>query len=281
MRRAAAAVLALVLAARAAAAQSGDCFPPPDSHEAQAFGIFSVPLAYSGAAAPRRVSSGAVTAGLEVVYLPRVSDEIATPTICRPGKGPENTNLLFALPRPRAAVGLPGGFALDLSWVPPVRVNDVKANLFGLALGRAFAVGSGGTFAVRGHATLGQINAPVTCDEEALQDPQSECFGGQLSNDRYEPNIFGVDGSLGWSVARGRLRPYAGGGYNRLQPRFQVHFVNRFGVLDDRRVEVNLNRGVVFGGATWTPSPVWGITGEVYAAPADAVTGRVVVRARL
>ena len=39
--------------------------------------------------------------GLEGAYLPKVDPATATPTICRPGQGPLNTDLVFALPRPR------------------------------------------------------------------------------------------------------------------------------------------------------------------------------------
>lgn len=272
---------ALVAAAQPAAAQDDDCFPSDDSNEAKTFAIFAVPLAFSPAAAAESVAPGTVRVGLEGSYLPNIDDETATPTVCRPGKGPENTNLLAALPRPRVAVALPSGFGLEASWVPPVRVKGVRANLFGLALVRAFQVGTGMRAAVRAHATFGEVRAPITCDDDALADPVSECFNGTRSDDRYRPNIFGLDASVTWAMAGGRLQPYAGAGYNRLQPRFQVHFVNQFGVLDDRRVEVDLNRGVVFGGATWHLSRQLGLTGEVYAAPADAVTGRIVVRAAL
>jgi hypothetical protein len=41
---------------------------------------------------------------------------------------------------------------------------------------------------------------------------------------------------------------------------------------------VNLNQLVVFGGATWQVAERLGLTGELYAAPSDAVTGRVVIR---
>jgi outer membrane protein W len=79
-------------------------------------------------------------------------------------------------------------------------------------------------------------------------------------------------------MAGGRLRPYLGVGYNRLQPRFQVNFTNQFGQVDTTRVAVNLNRGVAFGGATWQAAARLGVTAEIYAAPADAVTARVIVR---
>jgi hypothetical protein len=44
---------------------------------------------------------------------------------------------------------------------------------------------------------------------------------------------------------------------------------------------VNLNRAVVFGGASWQLSEHLAVAGEIYASPADAATGRLVVRRTL
>ena len=263
-----------VVGAPGAAAQD-DCYPPPDSHEAQTLAIYSVPLAYSAAASPRRMTAGRVQVGLELTWLPTIDSVTATPTVCRPGKGPENTDLLVAFPRPRVLIALPAGFSVDASWVPPVRLSGVKANLFGIALGKAFALGADATLRVRAHGTFGQINAPITCDQDALADPNSECYQGTLSDDRYQPNIFGLDLAMGFSLAGGKLSPYLGGGYNRLQPRFQVNFTNSAGETDNRKVIVDLNRGVLFGGMTWTPSRRIHLSGEIYGALGDAVTGRL------
>lgn len=270
------ALLAVVLGWPSLASAQADCFPGSESNEAKTLAIFSVPLAFGRGNAPEMFYG--FTAGLELTYLPQVSDAISTPTVCRPGKGPENTDLLFALPRPRLGMPLPLGLTLEASWVPPIRVNGVKANLFGVALEKAFGRVDGLVVAVRAHGTFGTIHAPITCDDDALEDPTSECFGGTKSDDRLSPNIFGVDVAVGGPLASGRLRPYAGAGYNRLQPRFQVNFTNKFGELDDRKVEVNLDRLVVFGGATWQVAERWGVSGEIYAAPADAVTARIIVR---
>jgi hypothetical protein len=253
-----------------------DCFPGPASNEAKTMASFAVALAFGRGSAPELYPG--FTAGLEVSSIPGVSDAIATPTICRPGKGAENTDLLFAIPRPRIGMPLPMGLTLQASWVPPIRVNGVKANLFGFSLEKAFGSLDGLVAAVRAHATLGSVRAPITCADEELDDPTTECFRGSRSDDRLSPNIMGVDVAIGVSLAGGRLRPYGGAGYNRLQPRFQVNFTDQGGVLDDRRVEVDLDRLIVFGGATWELGTRLGITGEVYSAPADAVTGRVIVR---
>jgi hypothetical protein len=275
MRRALAAVM-LALGWPAVAVAQGDCFPGPESNEAKTLAIFAVPLAFGRGSAPDLFPG--FRAGVELAYLPKVDEATATPTICRPGKGAENTDLLFALPRPRIGLPLPFGLALQASWVPPVRVRGVKANLIGISVEKAFGDLDGLVAALRVHATFGSVRAPITCDDEALEDPDGECYGGTRSDDRLSPNIMGIDLAVGGPVAEGRLRPYGGVGYNRLQPRFQVNYTNQFGELDDRRVEVNLDRLVMFGGATWQTTDRLSVTGEMYAAPADAITGRVIVR---
>ena len=131
------ATVALVASALAAplAAQSV-CRPSASSNEAKTLASFSVPLAFGPATAPEILPG--LWVGLEGAYLPKVDPATATPTICRPGQGPLNTDLLFALPRPRIGLPLPFGLALQASWIPPVRVAGAKANLFGFSLGKSF-----------------------------------------------------------------------------------------------------------------------------------------------
>jgi hypothetical protein len=262
----------------ALAAQEDDCFPPEDSNEAQVFAIFGVPLAFGPADAPVSSRPWSFRFGIEASYLPNIDDETATPTVCRPGKGPENVNLATLLPRPRVAIGLPAGFGLELSWVPPIEISGAEPNLVGFALSRAFPLGrSGMLLGARLHATAGRIKAAITCNEDALADPISECFGGTESEDRYHPNNIGADLAIGWSLGGGRVRPFMGTGVNLLRPRFQVDFTNQFGEIDNRRVEVDLERVVLFAGASWYPIPRLGVTGQIYSAPSDAVTGRLTV----
>lgn len=255
----------------------GDCFPSKASNEAKTFGIFSVPLAYAPAGTPA-TSRHRVQIGLELSYLPRVSDAIATPTVCRPGKGPENTDLLFAAPRPRLSIGLGGGFAVEGSWTPPARINQVQANLFAVALSYDAQVGKRAGFTARVHGSVGSIKAPITCPDAELRNQQSECFNGTRSDDSFKPNIFGMDAMVHWAVSGGTVHPYVGTGYSRLMPRFQVNFTNVAGELDRRKVEVDLDRLAFFGGVTWAASPRWSVSGELYSVPADATTGRVAIR---
>lgn len=258
-----------------------DCFPSKGSNEAQVFGIFSVPLAFSPGGAPAG-GPGRIQVGLEVSYLPSVDTVLARPTVCRPGKEAENTDLLTVAPRPRLTIDLGRGFLLEGSWTPPIRVNQVRANLFGLALGYRIPLGSAGTgLTLRAHGAFGKVNAPITCPDEALANPLSECYQGTRSDDSYRPNILGVEGIAHWSLGGGAVRPYAGAGYNRLMPRFQVNFRNAQNQLDNRRVEVDLDRLAVFGGLSWAAASRWIVSAELYTVPADAVTGRVALRVGL
>ena len=270
-----AAVLAVAVPA-VAAAQT--CEPSKDSHEADMFAHFSVPLAFSVAQGPRVARPGTVTISLEGTYLPNIDDQTATPTVCRPGKGPENVNILFGFVRPRIAFALANGTYLEVSWVPPVTIKGVQPNLWGFALGRTVPISKSTLLTGRVHATIGSIEGPFTCGESSLDDPANvDCFGGQVSNDRYQPNIFGAEITFGWNWGGGKFRPYLGGGYNILHPRFQVDHTDQTGFRDRTKIEVNLSRWALMGGATWNLSPAFSLSGEVYSQPQDAVTGRVVL----
>ena len=272
---------ALLLAAPAAAQGVGDCFPGKQSNEARTMAIFEVPLTFTAVAAPVRQAAGRIQVGLEVSSVPNVDPETATPTFCRPDKGPENTDLLFAMPRPRVAVALPAGFVLEASWTPPIRVAEVRTHLFGFALARHTPLGTqDAVLSIRVHGSVGEIQAPVTCPDEALEDATSACYQGTRSDDSFKPNAFGVEAAIGWRLGRS-FRPYLGAGFNRLLPRFRVNFTDQFGETDRRKVEVDLSRGALFGGVAWQATTALEITGELYAVPTDALSVRAVGRIRL
>ena len=258
-----------------------DCFPARNSNEARTMATFEVPLAFSAAAAPTRHPRGVWHFGLEVSSVPNVDRETATPTFCRPGKGPENTDLLFALPRPRVSLSLPAGFVLEASWAPPIRVAEVKAHLFGVGLARMTSLGTGdAVLSLRVHGSFGVIKAPITCPDEALEDAASECYQGTRSDDSFKPNVLGVEAAIGWPLGR-MFRPYLGAGYNHLAPRFQVNFTDQFGEPDRRKVTVDLHRAALFAGVGWQATTALELTGELYAVPADAISIRMAGRIRM
>ena len=264
----------LAAPARGALAQP-DCFPPASSNEARTMALVSMPIAFSALQAPELLSPGTVRLTLETSQVPHVSASMATATVCRPGKGPENANFLAVIPRPRVLVALPYGLSAEGGWIPPVRVADVRSNVLGLALAWSHPLTSATVLRVRASGTTGWLEAPITCDEEGLQEPESECYQGTPSTDRLHPNMLGADAAVGWSAYEGKLRPYAGAGYNHLRPRFQVNFTNREGTVDRTRVSVNLDRFVAYAGADWRPLHSVAVVGEAYASASDGVIARL------
>ncbi|HET7043031.1 MAG TPA: hypothetical protein VFI13_13520 [Gemmatimonadales bacterium] len=275
-------IIATALAAVAGplAAQAPDCtlgHLPSNTHEAELFRIRGVSTVFARDASPMTLRPGGLIVALEATSLPDIDAATATPTYCRSGKPPEHVNLLPVLPRPRLIYGLADEFTLEVSWVPPVRVDGVKADLFGVALARTVPLASG-LVSVRGHATFGEIRAPITCTQEQIADPAgpSECVGAaKPSDDHFKPNSFGADLTYGWPVGGGKLRPYVGAGVNRLLSRFQVDATDSTGFHYDQKVEGNYTRLALFGGASWYPTPRWGLTGELYADPGTKMVGRM------
>jgi hypothetical protein len=107
------------------------------------------------------------------------------------------------------------------------------------------------------NASIGSVHGASTCDEADVQNPANSCFEGTPSDDSSMPAVYGADVTLGGLFGSGTLRPYLGGGYTRLMPRFQVNYTNRFGNHDDTRVESNLNAAAIFGGLTWELTRSW------------------------
>jgi hypothetical protein len=269
-------ILVGTLAARLAA-QQDICLPGKDSHEAHTFATLSVPLTFTGARVPVRTDGFAIGIGVEVATIPNVSTADATPTSCRPGKGPEDAHPLDGIVRPRLAVAW-HGFLFEASWIPPVRVSGVEANLVGFAIARPEPIGDNLVLGLRVDAIVGSLHAPITCNDAALHDASSECFGGTRSDDRWSPNIFAGEAVLG--AAHGHLRPHLGIGYTFLRPRFQVDFTNALGTTDRRQVNVDLQRVALFGGLSYLGRRS-SVTVEAYSTPADAVSGRIVLRTLL
>lgn len=257
----------------------GECRPPRDSSEARLLAWFAAPIAFSPAGQAGPLPAGAVRLSFDVTYVPTPGRELSRASYCQ--RKSETTDLSPIFPRPRVAVGLPGGFHVEGSYLPPVTILDATPNLGALALGwtrtlREDAAGGSTWLAVRAHATIGEVKGAITCAKDALQttSPTQPCFGDQPSNDSYEPDMLGGELIVGWRGS-GRLSAYAGAGYTSLSPRFQVHFMPRGGALDDTRVLVDVSRVAAFAGGRWRVTPRGAVTAELYSVPKDLTTVRV------
>jgi hypothetical protein len=225
------------------------------------------------------VAPGDIAVGVELSYIPYL-------TVAQRSTGadkPEASNLAPAFPRPRALFGLRGGVLLEAAWIPPIKLFDVKASLFGLALARPIPTRRGVTITPRLSVLGGYVEGPITCNEETAQDGDADlqfyyeviCYGND-SRDRFEPR------HLSWDVVAafdrfGSVRPYVAAGARWEGTRFDVGVILPDGSRDRDQpiLEVSGVRPYLAAGAGWRPVGQAGVSAEVFYAPGSLVTGRV------
>lgn len=271
-------ILAVVGLASIPGVVRAQCRPATNSNEAKLLAFYAAPIVFSSMDAPERLAPGQVLISAEVSPIPRPDPEIQRTSFCYTGKT-ENTRLAPLFVRPRIEVGLPMGFALEASYVPPVRAWDAEPNLASFALSHVQRLPVAiGTLPIhlmlRAHGTVGRVTGPITCPRSGLQtdDPTAPCYGTNPSSDTYHPDMFGAEGAL--SIGSGRFSAYAGGGVNWLRPHFQVGFVDGSGIADHTTVDVDLTRGAFFGGVTAQLVRSLRVSAQIYDVPADATTWR-------
>lgn len=272
------AVLMTGFAARPAAAQ---CRPPANSNEAKLLAFYADPITFSLATQPEILPPGSVRIGAELSPIPTPDPSLERTSVCFTSKT-EHTRLAPVFARPRISVGLPAGFVVEASYLPPVRIADAQPNMGSVALSRTqllpfHPAGAPLWLTLRAHTTLGRVRGSITCASSSLQqsDPTQPCYGSTPSHDTFKPNMVGAEGAVGTSVHHGVVGMYAGGGVTWLRPRFQVGFTDGQGIPDNTRILVNLTRAAAFGGLTLHLPNAFDVSGQLYAVPADVVTWRV------
>lgn len=238
--------------------------------------FFAAPIAFSPVGNVAPMAAGEVRLAFESTLVPTPSETIRRPEICYVDTKTENTELSPFFPRPRVAVGLGAGFALEATWLPPITVMDATPNLFQVALGFGRAIGTGGmSYLLRGHATIGQVKGPITCSPDVIQttNPTGTCYATEPSEDTYKPNMVGFEGALRFG-GNSRLQTYLGGGVTSLRPRFHVGFTDFVGNVDTTRVIVDLTRFTAFAGAAYKANSRFSLTAELYSQPEDVTTIR-------
>jgi hypothetical protein len=264
-------------------AQTGvTCRPSKQSNEAKLLAFFATPIAFSPGGIVQELAPWRLRVAVEATYVPSPSRSIQQPEACYGVRKTENTDLSPVFPRPRMSVGLPGGLLLEASYLPPVTVADAEAHLGSVAVSRPWKIraredGSSLSAAVRAHGTIGRVRGPITCPEKNLQQENAgvACFGSQASNDRYEPDMIGGEAILATAGVAERWGAYGLTGVTLLRPRFQVGFQYQGGIFDDTKIQVNMTRVAVGGGAWYRVGRTSAVTGEVYSVPSDATTLRL------
>ena len=275
----------LAVASLTAANAEAQCRPPANSHEARLLAFYEAPLVFSMASAPAPMAAGELRFAAEAGNVPSPTAALQRPEYCYQAHS-ENTKLTPAFGRPRVTLGLPAGFALEASYLPPVTIGGATPNLASVAVARPIGFLLGGreaTLALRAHGTFGRVRGSITCPRSSLQttDPSGACYGTKPSRDSFEPATFGSEGALGMSARGGRVALYAGGGVNWLRPTFRVGFTDATGYADSTEVDARLVRASAFGGVTLRASEALELSAQVYSVPADVTTVRATVAYRL
>ena len=247
-------------------------------------GFYSDAVAFSPAGTPRSYQPWTVEAGVEASYVPRLSAAQRTAGSDKP----EATNLAPVFPRPRAVLALPYRLTVEGSWVPPLRVFGVTANLLGVAVAWRGARVGAVDVVPRLSALTGRVRGPITCNEETAGRSidlrvyyDAVCYGRD-SDDYFSPRH--LTGEVVATGAVGRtLRPYAGVGLRRERVRFDIGVIRPDGVRDPEHpvLVTTATRAFLTGGLTWLAGPRAVTSGEVYYAPGSLVTVRLAAALRV
>lgn len=263
----------------------------PSSPEGKLMLYYSSTVAFSPLGIPpgaeRSSMAGVVGGGttshmevaVELSYLPPLSAEQRTAGSDKP----ESTNLAPMFVRPRLGARLPGGFGLELSWIPPVRVFDVKANLVAGALSRSFGLSSEWRLVPRVSVLTGRVEGPITCNRETATDGGAAlavyyslvCYGND-SRDFFEPRHVSGELLLAHEARGGRWRPYVSVGARAERTRFDVGVIRPDGTRDPDEpvLRVHATRGYGAAGASWLGLRRTRFAAELYYAPGSVLTGR-------
>ncbi len=273
------AVLLGALTCLGASQAFSQCRPPRGSNEARLLAFYSVPLVFSADPASLSLQPGAVRLSGEAAYVPRASAALQHTDYCYTGKA-ENTGLTSFFGRPRLAVGLPGGFGLEVSYVPPITVADATPDLGSAAFWFTRSVSSALQLTARVHGTVGTVKGPITCPRSALQqtDPATPCYGTSPSTDEFQPDMAGAELIASTNPATSaRFRFSAGVGVDQLYPRFKVGFTDLLGGTDHTRIAVNLTRITALAGATVLLSHRCDASAQAFTSFSDATTLRATI----
>jgi hypothetical protein len=248
-----------------------------DDPEGRLIAYYSSALLFSPLGAPRRATRWSIDAGLELTYIPRLSESQRTAFQDKP----QATNLVPVLPRPRVSIVLPGELQVQASWVPPIRLFDVEANLASVAITRALEP-RGFTIAPRLVGTWGRVKGSITCYDDLQRHSEAEAVyyaaicGGRPSDDHFEPRLLSAELLVARAFPRLPFLPYGGIAVLNEKTDFDIGVINDDGSRepDHPVLELRTTRAYSFLGATLRPWRSVRFTGELFYAPGSLFTVR-------
>jgi hypothetical protein len=140
-----------------------------DRPEAWALKYFGSVTLLTGMGIPQARRPGSFEIGLEVGWIPSLSEDQRR--VGFNGSKVEDLNKLPVSPRPHLLVGLPWRTTLDMTWVPPVELDGIKANLVAIAIERPVVQGDRWSLGLRLAAQIGETSGDYTCSQHDASFP--------------------------------------------------------------------------------------------------------------
>lgn len=189
----------------------------------------------SGLSVPRSRTLGSIEGGVELDWIPQLSS--AQRQIGFNGIKEEDLNKAPVFGRPRITFGLPGRFALTLSYVPPIRIFGLKPNLFAFALERPLYERDPWTIGVRMYGQIGNVEGAFTCPGSVAQFPPGSpenLYGCERkSADKSSQRYAGLELSGSYRIEQLRgLTPFIAISGNYLDTQVHVN-AQTFGIIDN------------------------------------------------
>lgn len=272
----AAGLLSAVLGARPVAAQNVLDVTIPlrfDRPEAWAMKWAGSLSLFTGLGVPGPTHRGELQLGLEVGTVPALSE--SERRVGFNGTKVEDINRLDAFTRPRLRAGLSRRLAIAASVVPPVTIEGIEPEIYGLALDALLFEGERWRVGGRLFGSRGTIDGDITC-------PASEVAAGddlrrnpfrceERSHDRITVEAAGAAVAVALERGReGRLEPYAGVGLAHMDLELQVDA--RYSGIIDRALYVTDGwTAHATVGLGYRLSRRLSVAGELFYSPLDVV----------
>jgi len=175
-----------------------------DSPEGWAMAFMTVSAQNLGQAPPNAVKVRDISISAELSSIPRLSK--AQQRIGFGGFKDEDLNKSPAFGRLRANIGLPWNLDAEISWTPPLQINDSKPDhLWGAALSKPLINNETISIGLRLFLLRGGVIASVTCSEDTINfapytlQNTAGCIG--LSDDKLQMDHEGVEVFLSFKNA--------------------------------------------------------------------------------
>ena len=249
------------------------------SPESQLMGFYATTVAFSPAGLlPVASHAGSVRIALELSLVPPLSEAQRTSGFQKT----QSTNLAPVLPRPRVSLALPAGFAIEGSWIPPVRAFGARASLWGASIARTANVPGIGTLVPRLAMSGGWVEGPITCNRSQQERGAGDSLyftfvcHDRESADRFSPLALSGELLVARRVMR-RVTGYAGAGVRSERTTFDVGVRQFDGTPDPDhpQLQSSATRGyLLLGAGTAGGRRIPAVGAELFYAPGTVVTVR-------